>query len=99
MALRLACFLAAGTSDAALLAKVYGIASMRTATLAAVVPCSLALFGVWAWGRRGPPGGIADRLAVGFVGGVLGTATYDLVRVPFHLAGQRIFAPIPRTAC
>jgi hypothetical protein len=33
-------------------------------------------------------------LRLGCWGGLLGTLGYDLVRVPFHLAGFRVFAPI-----
>jgi hypothetical protein len=35
-----------------------------------------------------------ERIRVGAVGGALGTLGYDIVRLPFALAGQRVFAPI-----
>jgi len=92
--LRLACFLACTTSVGALLAKLYGVASMRLATFAVALPCSLALIAVWAWSSRSGDEQLASELEIGFVGGLLGTIAYDLSRVPFALAGQRIFAPI-----
>jgi hypothetical protein len=39
-------------------------------------------------------GDIPSRIRVGTLGGILGTVGYDLVRIPFALAGQRIYAPI-----
>jgi len=91
---RFACFLAAGTSGFALLAKVYGVSSMRAATLALAVPCCIALVIAWIWATRTSRDELASMLSLGFIGGLLGTFAYDLVRIPFHLAGQRIFAPI-----
>lgn len=38
--------------------------------------------------------GVAEALRVGFWGGLLGTLGYDLVRIPFHLNGFLVFAPI-----
>ena len=37
---------------------------------------------------------LRERIRVGAVAGVLGTLGYDLVRIPFAIAGQRVFAPI-----
>ena len=34
------------------------------------------------------------RIRVGALAGVIGTLGYDIVRIPFALAGQRVFAPI-----
>jgi hypothetical protein len=91
---RVALFLACGTSGAALLAKVYGLTSMRTATLALALPFCLGLAAVWMWAVHARHRALASMLSVGFLGGLLGTFAYDLVRIPFHLAGQRIFAPV-----
>ena len=93
-ALRLACALACIPSGGALLAKMYGLASMQAVTLWLFVPCAIALVAVWAWGRRGGPTEVADALAIGALGGLLGTFGYDLIRVPFLLGGLRVFAPI-----
>lgn len=92
-AVRAACLLACIPSGAALLAKVYGIASMRLVTFAAAAPCYVGLIGAWIWGRRSGRESVATALAIGFAGGLLGTVGYDLIRVPMHLAGQRVFAP------
>lgn len=39
-------------------------------------------------------GELASDLALGALGGLLGTFAYDLFRLPFHLAGLRVFATI-----
>jgi hypothetical protein len=92
--LRTALFLACGTSGAALLAKVFGILSMRTVTIALALPCAVALFIVWIRAARRKQAALRRVLAIGFLGGLVGTFAYDVARIPFHLAGQRIFAPI-----
>lgn len=91
---RFACLLAAGTSGAALLAKIYGVTSMRAATLALALPCCIALVITWIWARRSSHTKLATMLSLGFLGGLFGTFAYDIVRIPFDLAGQRIFGPI-----
>lgn len=91
---RAACFVACIPSGGALLAKLWGVASMQTAALGVALPCCAGLVGVWSWARRSGREGLATALAVGFVAGLLGTVGYDLIRVPVHLAGQRVFAPI-----
>lgn len=92
--LRIACFLLCFTSIAALLAKVYGVASMQPVTLAALLPSSLALGGIWVWANRSGRQYLAAALAIGFIAGLAASLGYDLARVPFHMMGQRIFAPI-----
>ncbi len=39
-------------------------------------------------------GPLRQALRLGFWGGLLGTIAYDVVRIPFHLVGFRVFAPI-----
>ena len=92
--LRLFCFLACIPSGGALLAKVYGVSSMQTAALAVALPCSLALVGVLIWACQSGREPLSRALIIGFVGGLLGSIAYDLIRIPFHMAGQRIFIPI-----
>jgi hypothetical protein len=91
--LRLACFVACIPSVGALLAKVYGVTTMRLATLAVAIPCCAGLVAAWVWARNHNQQ-LKDALEIGFVAGLLGTLAYDLSRLPFSLAGQRIFAPI-----
>lgn len=92
--LRLICALACIPSGGALLAKMYGLASMQAVTLWLFLPCAIGLVAVWTWGRRGGPAEVANALAIGALGGLMGTFGYDLIRVPFLLAGLRVFAPI-----
>ena len=82
----------AGGSIAALLADLFGIAPMHWVFWLASVP-SMALLAVLAALPRVPPE-LQERIRVGAMAGALGTLGYDVVRLPFALAGQRVFAPI-----
>lgn len=93
VSLRIACFLACIPSGGALLAKVYGLASMQQVVLFVFLPCCVFLGTVWLRARRSDED-LADALLLGFVGGLLGTLAYDLIRIPFLIGGQRVFAPI-----
>ena len=92
--LRLAACVASAASMAALLAKLFGLVSMRSAGLGVALPCSLLLIGIWVWAQRCGKKNLATDLAIGFVAGALATIAYDLFRMPFQLTGQRIFTPI-----
>jgi len=59
-----------------------------------VLPCCLGLIAAQIWARRTQRHQLADALAVGFLGGLLGTIAYDVARIPFVIAGMRVFAPI-----
>ena len=77
----------------ALLAWSYGLGSFRAWFLVVGVPPVLALLAIGAFaGRRDAAFRLA--LAAGTVGGLLGAVGYDLFRVPFAMAGLRVFAPI-----
>lgn len=89
-----ACFVLCIPSGGALLAKVYGLASLHESAIFIALPCCCALIAMWWWARQTGRKDLAEALAIGFFGGLLGTLAYDLVRVPAHLSGQRIFAPI-----
>lgn len=89
---RLAVLALAGGSIAALLADIYGVAAMWRVFWLLSVP-SMALLATAAALRQVHPE-LRKRIRVGAVAGALGTLGYDLVRVPFALAGQRVFAPI-----
>ncbi|MER7754984.1 hypothetical protein [Kitasatospora sp. NPDC097643] len=77
------------------LAWAYGLTPFAVWFWAVTVP-SLALLAAIgaATARRPRPGRLHRALVVGTVGGLLGTFGYDLFRVPFALAGVRLFAPI-----
>ena len=49
---------------------------------------------MWLWARRARDSDLLLCLRAGLLGGIWGTIGYDLVRVPFHLAGQNPFVPI-----
>lgn len=88
MGLRCLCFLCCIPSGGALLLKVWGIKSMAWGGL-----LFLACLPVLLLGYR-MDSDLARDLRLGIWGGTLGTLGYDLVRVPLHLAGFRVFAPI-----
>ncbi len=90
--LRCLCFLACIPSGGALLLKVWGLASMAWGGAFFLV-CLPIIPLTYGWARRHDLS-LARALRLGFWGGLLGTLGYDVVRIPFHLAGFRVFAPI-----
>lgn len=93
--LRTLCFLACIPSGGALLAKVFGIASLQSVTLFLFLPCAIFLTAVWLWAKKNNRAYLHQALVIGFWGGLSGTLAYDAIRVPFLvLLGQRVFAPI-----
>lgn len=77
-----------------LLGHLWALAPMARLALPLGLPSVLAL--VWirrSAGRAGDSDCLA-RLRAGLLGGLWGTLGYDLVRIPFHHAGQNPFAPI-----
>ncbi|MBI3653404.1 MAG: hypothetical protein HY231_20430 [Acidobacteria bacterium] len=81
-------------SGASLLAKVYGLAPMHLTVLFITLPCGAILLGIWVWTRKADDDEFATALLLGSLGGFLATISYDVARLPFALAGQRIFTPI-----
>jgi hypothetical protein len=79
------------TSVGALLADLFGIAEMSTFFWFVTVPGLALLTGL---GIRYSSSDFGRMMRVGAVGGLVGTIGYDVFRIPFALAGQRIFAPI-----
>lgn len=80
---------------APLLAWVHGLGSFAAWYWALTAPALVALASVTGRVARDPrrqP--LARALQAGAIGGLLGTIGYDLVRVPFELAGLRVLAPI-----
>jgi hypothetical protein len=94
LALRSLCFVLCIPSVGALLAKVYGVASMQRAAIAVAMPSAFALLVLWWRDWNTPERTLATALEIGVVGGMLGTIGYDLARLPFALAGWRVFASI-----
>ncbi len=89
---RLGVALLSGGSIAALLADLYGIAPMHQVFRYASVPSMALLAMLGALPVVDPR--LREQIRVGAIAGALGTLGYDAVRVPFALAGQRVFAPI-----
>lgn len=85
-------FVLAGGSIAALLADIFGIAPMHLVFWFVSVPSMVLLAVLGSLSKVG--GDWRDRIRVGALGGLVGTLGYDIVRVPFAMAGQRVFAPI-----
>ena len=83
----------AATSIGALLAQMYGLASMATFGRYVTAPGTVALV-VLASVRRPGLEEVQRRIRVGVVAGVVGVIGYDVVRIPFAAIGMRVFAPI-----
>jgi hypothetical protein len=77
-----------------LLAQTSAWMSMSRAAALLGPPAVLVMVVAWSWARRAGDDDLRLRLRAGLLGGVWGTIGYDLVRVPFHLAGQNPFVPI-----
>jgi hypothetical protein len=93
---RLAAVLVLGlsaTSVGALLADLYGLMPMDQFARWVTGPGLLLLI---ALASRPAPAyaNLQRRIRLGAIAGVAGTVAYDVFRIPFALAGQRIFAPI-----
>lgn len=67
---------------------------MRTLAVLVGVPCSLAMLAAWIRSRAVGDALFLLKVRAGFWGGLWGTLGYDLVRIPFHWAGQNPFPPI-----
>src|SRR5437667_8559923 len=65
---RAICFFACIPSGAALLAKVYGIASMQVSALALALPSCAALAIIWFWARQAEKKQLDSALTIGFLG-------------------------------
>jgi hypothetical protein len=89
---RLAVALLAGGSIAALLADIFAVAPMAAVFWFVSVPSMAVLVALAALPGVHPD--LRRRIRVGAFAGVVGTLGYDIVRIPFALAGQRVFAPI-----
>lgn len=85
----------AGTSVASLLAWVFGFGRFSVWFWRLSAP-GIVVLAVVAWrvARRGDDERLHLALVAGTIGGLLGTAGYDLFRLPFALAGYRLLAPI-----
>src|SRR5262249_52644369 len=93
---RIALFLAALPSGSAVLTEMYGVASLHDVVWFAAVPGYLVLVAVWLYARRAAQAStraLADAIIVGALGGFLGTIAYDVARIPFVMAGLRVYAP------
>lgn len=88
------CFMLSIPSAGALLTKVYGLMPMNVGVFYVAVPSSIIVLLLYFYSRRSGKGPFADLLLTGAFAGLIGTFAYDVSRVPFHLLGQRIFAPI-----
>ena len=90
--LRAFIFLICIPSGGAVLTEVYGLVPMHDVVWYGAVPAYLILIGIWAFNRKGPLTEISDAIAIGAIGGFLGVVAYDIARIPFVVAGYRIFA-------
>jgi hypothetical protein len=82
-------------SVAPLLAWVYGLGNFSHWYWCFTFPALLLLLGGAWWARRDPTRtDLVALLRAGTVGGLVGTAAYDLVRIPVEVSGTKVFAPV-----
>lgn len=91
--LRISLLLLCIPSGGILLLKMYGIVEMNKAAISILLPATILLVLVYVF-LLVKRNGLAKIVIIGFLGGLLGTLGYDLVRIPFMLIGSQIFAPI-----
>jgi len=89
--IRILCLLACLSSCGALILKVYGVLPMQKTILYGYSISVLLLFLVWHSSRTRTYRAVGESIALGAVAGFVATLTYDPARVPFLLAGQRVF--------
>ena len=91
-----ALFLACLPSASAVLTEVHGVASLRDVVWFLAVPGYVVLAATWLLTRNSERPWVrelADAIAIGAVGGLLATIAYDVVRIPFVIAGYRVYVP------
>ena len=93
---RFGVFLACLPSGSAVLTEVYGAMSLRDCFWFLAVPGYLVLIATWWFGRGAREAWVrelSDAVAIGAVGGFLGTVAYDVVRIPWVMSGIRVYVP------
>lgn len=93
---RFGLFLACLPSGSAVLTEVYGVMSLRDCFFFLAVPGYVVLIATWWFGRNAREAwvrNLADAVAIGAIGGFLGTVAYDVVRIPFVMSGIRVYVP------
>ena len=79
---------------ASLLAWVFGLGSFRSWFLGVSAPALVLLVILASWAAKTGRNHISAIFTAGVFGGLLGTLGYDLFRIPFVIAGARLFSPI-----
>ena len=93
LAIRIVCLLLCATSGLALEGKVYGVGEMQTLVLLGCLPAMVALLVLVVTLRNRFPQ-LGTDLLIGAVGGLLGAVAYDVVRIPAHVTGYRVYGTI-----
>ena len=95
-ALRVVLFLVCLPSANAVLAEVYGVASLHDVVWFLAMPSYAILVAAWLFTRGSPNPAlrrISEALVIGAVGGFVATVVYDVIRIPFVLGGMRVYVP------
>jgi hypothetical protein len=80
-------FVLAAASIWCLLGEMYGLWSMRTFLVAAMLPATAALYGVAALDRVMGDGRLFRAVMIGSLAGLSGAVAYDIFRLPFVFSG------------
>jgi hypothetical protein len=89
--LRILCALACVSSSGALVLKMVGVLPMQTSVLYLFLPSLVLLAAVCVGAQTRQRRDVRDAIMVGAFAGLLATFAYDIARIPFLLAGVRVF--------
>ena len=89
--LRILCAIACVSSSGALVLKMYGVLPMRVSILYLYLPSLMLLALVCLGTQTRQRRDVRDAIIVGAFAGLLATFAYDIARIPFLLAGVRVF--------
>lgn len=87
-------FLLSASSIWCLLAEFYGLCSMRTFTLAILIPASIALIIIAVLDRARGDGRLWRAVVIGACGGLLAAFAYDLFRLPWVIGAADKVGPM-----
>ena len=97
--MRIAVFMLASTSIAALLGEMYGLWRMGLFTFGVATPAFCILMGIMFFDQTRSDGRLGQMIGIGAVAGLVAAASYDVFRLPFVFSArwglQQVVPPLP----